>query len=265
MLGTVTLTGGLLTAGIMAYRRAVKPSEGQQVSDGMRPDQKGLPQLLSDWRAKVEDWAVNVRAATNTTLWDGDQRLRFGLQTSTLSLGLTTAGLFLTAPFTYASLPVLIFMGVPPAQESYDALRQEGRGILALVETAALGICLVGGNLWIGSLGFSVYYLGRVLLQKRNTTYATSRIIQPVPVTAFLWQDDEKIEVPVSSLHNGDRIALESGNLSPVNGVIVEGSAWLKAAALHNHSSEVYKEAGDRVCLLDVVVVGHICVQVQSA
>ena len=265
MIGTITLTGGLLAAGVMAYKRSTNPPTGGSKDDGTRPGQRSLLQRLDDWRTKASEQTENLRAAADAALWDGDQRVRFGLQTSVLSLGLTTAGILLAVPFTYASIPTLIFMGVPPAQEAYDKLSVEGRLSLALVETAALGICLAGGYLWIGSLGFSVYYLGRTLLVERNPTRAAPQVTQPLPKTAFLYQGESKIEVPVASLQKGDRISLESGDLSPVDGLIVEGSAWLKAAALAYQTSEVCKGVGDRICALDVVVVGHIHVQVQPA
>lgn len=189
---------------------------------------------------------------------------RFGLYTSTISLGLASVGVATFPPLTYACIPTLIYMGIPSAQDAYESLQKDGRVTLALAETAALGICLAGGYLWTGSLGFCIYHLGRTFIHhytERDTPPLTAPVSTPV---AYRYENDVRVEVPVSALHRGDQINLETGEISPVTGVIVEGNAWLKAAALSQQGAEVWKKAGDQIHVKDLITVGRICVQVQS-
>lgn len=256
MIGTIALTGSLLAGGVIAYRRKV---------GGETSVQPHFFQKLADWRLKVTKRGPKRQSASAPGISAEAQRARFGLQTSSISLALLTAGQFLPLPFTYASIPTLILMGVAPARKAYASLHDEGRVGLALVETAALGACLAGGYLWIGSLGFTGYYLGRLVLEKQKESTAPPRPVQPLalPQTALLYRDEVKMEVPVASLQKGDCIALASGDLSPVEGQIVEGAAWLTPAAVGFQAEEVWKEVGSRIYRGDIVVLGQIRVQVQ--
>lgn len=264
--GLITLTSGLLAIGYMTYRylpawQGTAPGMGQDRSRRWR-----VARWLDGERSQVEQSPKTAQMKqsqqTSSTV---DASIRFGLRTSGLSLGLATAGLLLPSPLSYASLPTLICMGVPPAQEAYDTLRNEGRAGRALAETAALAVCLGGGYLWAGSLGFSLYYLGRTILSRNQEHAGSHNPHPPRPTTAHLTREDSTIDVPVSSLRRGDRIRIESGEIVPVDGIITEGAAWLKAAALSQDAAEVWKETGHRVYAMDIVVVGSLCLLVQHA
>lgn len=265
MLGTMTLTGGLLAAGLLTFKR----SRGREPNGAPQDQEKSPRGRLGDWLGKTRKSEGGVDQTTAAEMADrlapdDPHATRFGLYTSTISLGLATVGIVSFPPLTYACIPTLIYMGIPSAQDAYESLQKDGRVTLALAETAALGICLAGGYLWTGSLGFCIYHLGRTLISHYAEREDIPSVGQAAAPVAYRYENDVRVEVPVSALHRGDRISLETGEISPVTGVIVEGNAWLKATALPQPGTEVWKKVGDQVHVKDLITIGRVCVQVQE-
>lgn len=191
--------------------------------------------------------------------------LRDELRASTLSLGLASTGLLFFPPLRYASVPVLLYMGIPAAQNAYDILADEGRLSKSLTETIALAVCLAGGFYWIGSLGFTLYYLGQTVHQREQWYNSAERRGCPLPQTAQLLRADGDTTVAVDDLQIGDVIVIQSGEITPANGLITDGMAWLKSPILMGTSAETLKKTGDMVSATEIVLVGRICVQVRPA
>lgn len=84
------------------------------------------------------------------------------------------------------------------------------------------------------------------------------------PMTAHLWQVDTVCTVPTTTLQPGDQVLLKSGEMMPVDGLIIEGVAWVRPQALSATACGLRKSVGSRVMATDIVMVGRICVQVLS-
>jgi len=238
MVSLLTMTGGASLAGAWVYKRwgAKKPRRGSTDDD---------PPLALARRAD------NANAA-----------VLYGLRTSTLALGVTTAGRLFFPPLQVAGLPVLVYMGIPSAQQAYDQLGDEGRPSRALAETVVLVVCLAGGYYWVGALGFWLYYGIRTLLAEKQQGEEAQRPAWLVPTTTHVWKDGTACAVPTATLHPGDQVLLHSGDLVPVDGLITEGVAWLRSQALSSAAWGLRKGVGDKVAATDIVSVGQICVRV---
>ncbi|MBP7961851.1 MAG: hypothetical protein KBG20_00255 [Caldilineaceae bacterium] len=185
-----------------------------------------------------------------------------GLRTSSFSLGMAALGHFVFPPLAYASIPALIYMGVPSAQTAYAVLRHERRGSVALAETAALGVCLASGAYLAGSLGFCLYYLGRSVLPARPPARETARSL---PITAHLCQDGVQLDVVAASLRQGDLVMVPTSEIIPADGLIVEGVAWIKSPLCAGDGVELRKGPGDSVCTGDLVMIGSVRLRVRRA
>ena len=265
MVSLVTLTGGASLAGLWVYRRLADPTPPRW------------------WQALQEAWqearqAFTPRDKQTTVIPPADTRplttaqggktatddVAYGLRTATLALGVTTVGGLVAPPLRVAGLPLLVYMGIPAAQATYEQLWMDGRPNRALVETVVLSACLVGGYYWVGALGFWLYYGSRTLLastphskQNRSTTWQT-------PTTVHLWQAGTASVVPTNTLQPGDQLLLQSGDMTPVAGVIVEGVAWVRSQVMANNAGALRKSVGSQLLATEMVVVGRICVQVRS-
>jgi len=193
---------------------------------------------------------------------DPNAILRYGWRTSTLALGVTTTGWLIFPPWQIAGLPLLVYLGIPPAQEAYERLWTDGRPSRALAETVALAICLAGGYYWVGALGFWLYYGSRQLMATQSADEAAEQLASLTPTTTHIWQDGTECVVPIAALQPGDQMILHSGELAPVDGLITEGVAWLRPQALSAQAYGLRKTVGDRVAATDLVIVGRLCVRV---
>ena len=188
--------------------------------------------------------------------------LQHEMRASSVSLGLATVGLLFFPPLQYASIPTLIYMGIPSAQDAYEKLRLEKRPSMALAETAALAVCLAGGYYWVGSLGFCLYYWGRSHFVRLPTDPGLSPESLQNGHMVHLLQDGKTVMVLADVLKPGDQVVIQTSELAPAEGIIVDGSALvLPSVWMLNRAGQV-KQIGDKICAADLILVGRISVKI---
>ena len=77
--------------------------------------------------------------------------------------------------------------------------------------------------------------------------------------------DGIEIEVPLDRLDKGDIVAVHTGEMVPVDGIIVEGLAMIDQHALTGESMPAEKGVGDRVFASTVMVAGKVHVAVEKS
>lgn len=189
----------------------------------------------------------------------------YELHTSALALGVSAVGSLLFPPLRIAGMPLLVFMGLPAAQAAYTQLQLDGRPSRALAETVALVVCLTSGYYTFTALGFCLYHGARYQLaqQQHTSTEETRPLLSWVsPPTIHLLCEGATQSVATATLQPGDHVLLQSGEIAPIRGLIIEGAAWLYPQALSTTTTALHKSAGDLIDIQDMVVVGRICVRV---
>ena len=76
----------------------------------------------------------------------------------------------------------------------------------------------------------------------------------------FVWllQDGQEIEISVDKLQKGDIVVVHTGEVVPIDGVIVEGLAMIDQHALTGESTPAEKGVGDQVFASTVMVAGKM-------
>ena len=269
MVTLLTLTSGASLAGVLVYRRLGNNEARQAVSQ---------PQGQSWWKASWQTTQETLGRGLRRFTWrnrhpqpksvvaaqprrfvqnQDDATVAYGLHASVIALGMTTAGKLLFPPLEVAGVPLLLIMGIPSAQSAYDQLWVDGRPSRALAETVTLAVCLAGGYYWAGALGFWLYHGGRRLLAAQGE-------VEQLPTTAQLWKDGTAHTVARTTLQPGDQVLLQSGEMVPVDGLIIDGVGWLRPAALPT-TAGLHKGVGDQIAATDIVLVGRLCVRVLSS
>ena len=82
---------------------------------------------------------------------------------------------------------------------------------------------------------------------KRQTTRALRDIAQLQPSLARVRRDGLEADVPIATVHPGDRVIVRPGERFPVDGVVINGSGAVDEAMLTGESMPVDKGPGDRV------------------
>lgn len=264
MVGLLTLTGSALAVGYGLFRyfsHEVHTLQTEAVaSDSVVADssakqkniQQSLPTNVNRLSAVEQSDLIPRTEEMRATL----QR---GFNTSSISLGLASGSLLIPA-MQFTAVPVLIYMGVPSAQQAFERLRAEGRPSRALVETAVLAICLGGGWYLLGSLGFWCYYTGRIAYHRRDMITYYNAWTQPQ--TARRVEDAEEITVSVETLQTGDKIFVETSDVVPVDSLIIEGVALVQPTGSNDDTHHCLKRVGDRVMASDIIIAGRLSLHV---
>ncbi len=278
MVGLLAMTGSASLVGIWVYnqlgeKKQVRPKKDQRqdwwqttwqrLQDQLwQPNHSVVPRNQPKAPAPAAAATVAPSPVSPGQHTEQAAAIRYGVRTSALALAVTTTGQLCYPPLQVAGLPLLIYMGIPAARRAYEQLEAEGRPDRALAETVVLAVCLVSGAYWISSLGFFLYYGGRELLTEKHSHKDFQQPTWTAPITTHLWKEGTGATVATASLRAGDQVILQSGEMSPADGLIVEGVAWLRPQAMTPISCGLRKSVGDRIRATDIVSVGQICVQI---
>lgn len=276
MVTLLTLTSSASLAGVLVYRRlgnnkgrftVRQPQEQPQAQAWWKTSWQNSQEMLQRGLRRFtlrnqhsQPKSIVAAQPLRFALHKDDATVAYGLRASLLALGVTTAGKFFFPPLQVAGVPLLLIMGIPSAQAAYDQLWVDGRPNRVLAETVALAVCLAGGYYWVGALGFWLYHGGRSLLtaQQGEVDQPPAGLMLP---TAQLWKDGTAHTVALDTLQPGDQVLLQSGEMVPMDGLIIEGLGWLRPAALPT-TAGLQKGVGDQVAATDIVLVGRLCVRV---
>lgn len=181
-----------------------------------------IPPVISRW--------LEMFLATPVVLWCGFpffQRAWISLRTRNLNM-FTLIGMGTGAAFFFSML-AMIFPASFPASFLHHGF------IPVYFEAASTIINLV--------------LLGQVmeLRARRKTGTAIRELLKLAPTSAFVIQQGEEREVPLSDVHPGDILRVRPGGKIPVDGDIIEGNGSIDASMLTGESDAIEANPGDSV------------------
>jgi len=100
-----------------------------------------------------------------------------------------------------------------------------------------------------GAAILTLITLGKYLeaRSKSRTTDAITRLVNLTPKTAFVLKGGEETEIPAEEIVRGDVVVIRSGQMVPVDGVVLAGSGELDESALTGESIPVFRDQGQTV------------------
>jgi len=191
-----------------------------------------------------------------------------------LELALCTASIPLAAIAQFA-MPALLpvsaalfaYTSLPSFRGAYRVLSREGRlGVDVLDSIVVLG-CLASLQVFPGAILAWCLSFGRFLV--RRTEDSSKKLLLGAfgkqPRYVWLVQDDIEIRVPLDRLDKGDVVVVHTGEVVPVDGIIVDGLAMIDQHALTGESTPAEKGVGDRVFASTIMVAGKMYVAVEKS
>ena len=157
-----------------------------------------------------------------------------------------------------------------------DALIALGAGISTVYSLYNFIICTVqnlnvhqasamGIHYYFESAGMILTFItiGKFLesKSKSKTSSAISKLIKLTPKNAIVEKDGEEIEVPTTSLKQGDVVICKNGLSIPVDGRIIEGNCSVDESAITGESIPVDKTVGDNVTGGTVLKSGYVKIE----
>lgn len=191
------------------------------------------------------------------------------LAAATTALGAAMVGTLYYPPLRLACIPAFLYLGVAPTRSAYLIWCQEGRMTPVVVEGALLALCLVQGQFLVGSVCFSIYYLGQVLAEAKHKEQEGLAAWQP-PRWAWRQSADGMVATPVCNLQVGDTIVIHAGEMIPVTGVVAHGVAWVRMPHQapvpfdENSTAGVKISAGYPVECATIVLIGTVGVTIMT-
>lgn len=182
--------------------------------------------------------------------------------------------------------PVVLWAGAPFWQRAWASLRNRSLNMFTLIGlgvASAFGFSLVV-LLFPASLpgvhahGMPAVYfeaaavittlalLGQVLeLRARAQTSGAIRALLALtpPQAHRVDADGHERDLPLESVHVGDRLRVRPGEKMPVDGVVIDGSSHVDEALLSGESLPLRKQAGDRVIGGSVNGSGSLLIEAQ--
>ena len=190
----------------------------------------------------------------------------------TASIPLAAIAQFAMPALLPASAALFAYTSLPSFRRAYDVLTKERRlGVDVLDSIVVLG-CLASLQVSPGAILAWCLAFGRFLV--RRTEDSSKKLLlgafgkQP----RYVWLvpngklgDDIEIRVPLDRLEKGDVVVVHTGEVVPVDGIIVDGLAMIDQHALTGESSPAEKGVGDRVFASTIMVAGKMYVAVEKS
>jgi heavy metal translocating P-type ATPase len=194
-------------------------------------------------------------------------RRDFSLPVATTSLALSASATFFVPALLPAGTLLMLCTAVPSYRGAYRVLLKQRRLGVDVLDSTIFTACLFTGQIFAGAMTAWFLSFGRRLLNKTRADSAKVllQVFGKQPSLARVLRNGVEIETPLDRIDRGDRVVVYTGEVVPVDGVLVEGDAILDQHALTGESAPAEKTVGDRVFASTVMLAGKIIVEVEQA
>jgi Cu2+-exporting ATPase len=146
-----------------------------------------------------------------------------------------------------------------------------------LVDEKRLGVDVLDAIVVVGCLGTMAIFpgavlcwclsFGRVLVKKTqdNSKKLLLNAFGKQPRYVWLYRDGTEVQIALDKLQPFDVIVVNTGEVVPVDGIIIQGMAMVDQHALTGESTPAEKGVGDRVFAATLMVAGKVLVQVEKS
>ncbi len=183
-----------------------------------------------------------------------------------------------SVPFSaVAQFAVPGLLPVAAAIFAYTSIPTFKEAKVTLFDEKRLGVDVLDAVVVVGCLGTMAIFPGAVLcwclsfgrmLVKRTEDDSKKLLLNAFgkqPRFVWLFKDGAEVQVSMDKLSQGDIIVVSTGEVVPVDGVVVEGMAMIDQHALTGESTPAEKGVGDRVFASTIMVAGKAYVSVEKA
>ncbi len=277
---SLALAGGALFASTIVLHKANPPRLVDVLIDG-EPKQATLlpPQMqraLTLVQAVAQDLFSDTRQqqqqALNTTYADDPEAAaeaiwRQNLAVTVSGLGLATAGIVISPIFYLPSALCALYPTRTFFQEAWAIYQREKRLDYRAIWALTIPAAVAGGFVWAANFGL-IFGLANFYLMAKTENRAKRSVADLFGGqirTVWLLVDGVEVETAFAAVQTGDTVVVHAGQMIPVDGTIVAGTAAVDQHTLTGESQPVEKGEGDSVLASTVVLAGRLCIRVEKA
>ena len=162
---------------------------------------------------------------------------------------------------------VFAYTSIPTFKEADKVLFEEKRLGVDVLDAIVVVGCLGTMAIFPGAVLCWCLSFGRVLVKRTqdNSKKLLLNAFGKQPRYVWLYRDGAEVQVSLDRLQKGDIIVVNTGEVVPVDGHVVEGMAMIDQHALTGESTPAEKGVGDRVFASTVMVAGKVFVSVETS
>ena len=144
------------------------------------------------------------------------------------------------------------------------SLRYGVVGIDLLVSIAAIGALIIG-EYWEAQAVTFLFTFGDYLesLTLEKTRNSIRSLMDLAPDIARVRRNGEEVEISPDDVVFGDHVVIRPGEKIPVDGAVVEGSAYVNQAAITGESMPISRDPGEEVFSGTILESGYLVVQAE--
>lgn len=225
------------------------------------------------WLATPNGQTHHVRPLTEVHRHDErDAQLFRSYTVSLLSLGLSTIGRFGYPLISLTSVPLTVYGSVPLFEQAFATFFLSTRHDMAVVLSAVVIGTLTTQHYVLASLLTWIYDVTAVLTHRlhlftqlfqselEHSHALLSQLYGVKPPAVWVLVNGVGVEIPFQELRVGDTVVIRAGEVIPVDGTIVAGTAEVIRWLPNGSGQREDKRPGDHVITPTLVVSGNLSV-----
>ncbi len=159
-------------------------------------------------------------------------------------------------------LAVTIIAGAPIFKKAIGALRFKILGIDALVSIAVIGALIIG-EYWEAAAVTFLFMFGDYLEARtiQKTRSSIQSLLKLAPDLARVVRDGVEVEVDPSEVNVNESVIVKPGEKIAVDGIVIQGNAYVNQASITGESISVYKDIDDSVYSGTIIESGYLVIK----
>ena len=178
----------------------------------------------------------------------------------TVSLGLAFTGNPIAAA---VNIPLMLYCALPIAKRAWGIFRRERRLNVDFLDTLAISASMLQGLMITGGIITWLIRLGDWIrdLTAQGSKKAIAELMEFETRSAWKLVDGEVTAVPAKALEAGDLVVVYPGEMIPVDGEVIDGTAMVDQKTITGESLPVSRSAGEMVFAATAIREGQITVR----
>ncbi|RKZ90527.1 MAG: heavy metal translocating P-type ATPase [Candidatus Parabeggiatoa sp. nov. 1] len=198
-----------------------------------------------------------------------DKQLEHRLKTSYVSMVVSTIRqFFYSSPLlVLLNLGLYVYNSIPYMKEAEKTLLKEQKLSGHMIETILIFAAIATNQYLAASFMEMIYYLsGKIKAKTQDKSKdMLINVFEQQPRNVWVLKDSVEVEVPLEAVHINDIVVVNTGEVVPVDGIIIDGMATIDQHALTGESQPAEKSIGDQVFAATTMMTGRIHVQIEKA
>jgi len=155
--------------------------------------------------------------------------------------------------------PASWLLSLPTILEGIDILVSEGIKVEAL-DASAVGFSLLRKDFVTANSVVAMLTLGRYMeqLSEQKSTELLSRLLRPEAESVWVEKDGREVKTEPDRLVAGDLVICGTGELVPVDGIVIDGDALVNSSSITGESVPVHVKKDDEIFSGSVLEEGRV-------